>query len=206
MTRWSSLCSAGLALACTPRGAAFESVTTLPDEPRYPAGVDVERPTTLPSATASGYTQSGLIVLESPMDPAQARATVSAFFRAMMEESVSGLDSVLAPQAMVQAGSRREAARGYYLSRFMRLDYRAVRGEALFHEGDVELWERSEGGAPRGVPTPLEPGPHEVVIRVRVTASWVGRPRLFGDELVFRLAPRGTGFVIREIAEDFNPG
>lgn len=205
MTRWSSLSSGALALACASSGPAFESVTTLPDEPRYPAGVEVERPTDLPDARPNAHTQSGVVVLEAPMDPGQARATVNAFFRAMAEESASGLDSVLAPQAMVQAGSRREAARGYYLGRFMRLDYRAVRGETLFHEGDVELWERAEGGALRGSPTPLEPGPHEVVLRVRVTASWVGRPRLFGDELVFRLAPRGAGFVIREILEDFNP-
>jgi hypothetical protein len=206
MTRWSSLSSAVLALACASRGPAFESVTTLPDEPRYPAGVEVERLTTLPDARPSGHTQSGVLVLLAPMDPGQARATVDAFFRAMAEESPSGLDSVLAPQAMVQAGSRRESARSYYLGRFLRLDYRAVRGESLFHEGDVELWERTDGGALRTSPSPLEPGPHEVVVRVRVTASWVGRPRLFGDELVFRLAPRGTGFVIREVIEDFNPG
>jgi hypothetical protein len=205
MTRWSSLCSAALALACASRGPAFESVSTLPDEPRYPAGVDVERPTALPNAARGGRTEAGLVVLEAPIDPAQARATVGAFFRAMVEESASGLDNVLTPQAIAQAGSRREAARSHYLGRFQRLDYRAVRGEALFHEGDVELWERTEGSAPRVTPTPFEPGPHEVVIRVRVTASWVGRPRLFGDELVFRLAPRGSGFVIREIYEDFNP-
>jgi hypothetical protein len=206
MTRWSSLSSAALAFGCASSVPAFESVTTLPDEPRYPAGVEVQRQTTLPEATRSGHTQSGVLVLEAPMDPGQARAAVSGFFRAMVEESPSGLDSVLAPQAMVQAGSRREAARSYYLGRFMRLDYRAVRGEALFQEGDVELWERAPAGAVRSSPTPLEPGPHEVVIRVRVTASWVGRPRLFGDELVFRLAPRGAGFVIREIVEDFSPG
>jgi hypothetical protein len=205
MTRWSSLCSAGLALGCASSSPAFDSVATLPDEPRYPAGVDVERPTTLPEATSSGHTEAGVTVLEAPMDPGQARATVVAFFRAMVEESTSGLDSVLAPQAMVQAGSRRESARSYYVARFMRLDYRAVRGEALFHEADVELWERAERGPLRGSPAPLSPGPHEVIVRVRVTASWVGRPRLYGDELVFRLAPRGAGFVIREIIEDFNP-
>jgi hypothetical protein len=93
MTRWSSLSSAVLALACASRGPAFESVTTLPDEPRYPAGVEVERLTTLPDARPSGHTQSGVLVLLAPMDPGQARATVDAFFRAMAEESPSGLDS-----------------------------------------------------------------------------------------------------------------
>jgi hypothetical protein len=206
MTRWSSLSSAALALACASRGPAFESVSKLPDEPRYPAGVEVERPTTLPDAGTRGSTHAGVLVLETPMDPEQARAVVSRFFRAMVEESGSGLESVLSPQAMVQAGSRRESARSYYLGRFSRFDYRAVRGEALFHEGDVELWERADGGSLRITPPPLEPGPHEVVIRVRVTASWVGRPRLFADELIFRLAPKGAGFVIREVIEDFNPG
>jgi hypothetical protein len=206
MTRWSSLSSVGLALACASSRPAFDSVSTLPDEPRYPAGVEVERPTTLPGAASRGHTDSSVLVLEAPMDPEQARATVTAFFRAMVEESTSALDSVLAPQAMVQAGSRREAARSYYVGRFMRLDYRAVRGEALFHDADVELWEPADSGQVRASPAPLEPAEHEVVVRVRVTASWVGRPRLFGDELVFRLAPRGAGFVIRELVEDFNPG
>jgi hypothetical protein len=206
MTRWSSLFSAALALGCASSAPAFESVSTLPDEPRYPAGVEVERPTTLPAAARSGSTQASVLVLVAPLDPGQARAAVKGFFRAMVEESPSGLDSVFSPQAMVQAGSRREAARSYYLGRFMRLDYRAMRGEALFHDGDMELWESGEAGALRSSPIPLEPGPHEVVIRVRITASWVGRARLFGDELVFRLAPRGAGFVIREIVEDFNPG
>jgi hypothetical protein len=206
MTRWSSLSSAALALGCASSAPAFESVTTLPEEPRYPAGVDVERPTTMPTPARSGDTQSSVVVLQAPLDPGQARAAVKGFFRAMVEESPSGLDSVLSPQAMVQAGSRREGARAYYLGRFVRLDYRSVRGEALFHDGDVELWEGAEAGGQRSSPTPLEPGPHEVVVRVRITASWVGRARLFGDELVFRLAPRGAGFVIREIVEDFNPG
>jgi hypothetical protein len=199
-----SISSVFLAAGCASKGPAFESAATLPDEPRYPAGAEIDAPTSLPPARTQGDTGDGLVVLEAPSDPRRARATVDAFFRAMIEESSSALEAVLAPDALVQAGSRREPARSYYLGRFLRLDYRALRGESLFHPGDVEVWERSQGGEVRASPAPLEPAAGQIVIRVRITFSWAGRPRLFGDELVFRLAMRGKGFVITEIVEDFS--
>jgi len=197
---------AAVGLGCAARGPAFESTAAAPDDPRYPAGAEVDLPTTLPSPRAQGDTESGIVVLQAPSDPRRARATVDAFFRAMTEESPSALASVIATDALVQAGSKREPARNYYLGRFTRHDYRALRGEKLYHPGDVEVWERSEVGELRTSPAPLEPAAGQVVIRVRVTVSWAGRPRLFGDELVFRLVARGKGFLISEIVEDFSAG
>jgi hypothetical protein len=213
MSPWSSRCKRGIAagtaglalsLGCAATAPTFETSATLPDEPRYPAGADIESPTTLPAPAARGNTGDGLVVLQAPTDPRRARATVEAFFRAMVEESPSALESVLAPQALVQAGSRREPARTYYLARFMRLDYRTLRGQSLFHPGEVDVWERTEQSELQPSQPPLDLAPGEVVIRVRNTLSWAGRQRLFGDELLFRLGPNGAGYVIVEIVEDFS--
>jgi len=214
MTQWSKLCRraatlggvVSVSVGCASSGPAFESATEAPDEPRYPAGAEVDLPTTLPAPRAQGDTENGIVVLQAPTDPRRARATVDAFFRAMIEESPSGLASVVAADALVQVGSKREPARNHYLGRFTRHDYRALRGEKLFHPGDVEIWEQSATGEVRASSAPLEPAAGQVVIRVRVTASWTGRPRLFGDELVFRLVARGKGFLITEIVEDFAAG
>jgi len=205
MSRSWKLCSLLLAVGCASRGGpAFETVTTLPDEPRVPAGAEVERTTSLPAPSDDAETGDGLVVLRAPIDPRLARATVEGFFRALLEESPSSLDTVLAPDAVVQVGSRREPARGYYVGRFVRLDYRSLHGETLYRSADVETWDGG-GRSTSGASAPLAPRADEIVVQVHIIVVWGGRPRVFGDDLVFRLKPRGTGFVIQEIVEDFRP-
>ncbi len=205
MSRSWKLCSLVVAIGCAPRGGPpFETVATLPDAPRVPAGTEVARSTALPEPSDDAQTDEGLVVLRAPIDPRKARAAVNAFFHALLEESPSSLDTVLAPNAVVQAGSRREPARGYYVGRFVRLDYRGLRGETLYRSSDVETWE-SGGRSTSGSSAPLEPRGDEVVVQVHIAVAWAGRPRVFGDDLVFRLTPRGESFVIQEIVEDFRP-
>jgi hypothetical protein len=191
-------------LACQARGPAFESVATLPDTPRRPAGTEVAPELELPGSTRDASTSAGLVVLESPADPAAARATVAAFFRAVGEESTTALDTLLTTQAMIQSGSRREAVRAHFQLRFARLDYRSVSGETLYRDADLELWERGTGAAEAAKSVaPITPNERELVARVRLATSWAGRARLFGDELVFRLVPNGSTWRISEIVEDF---
>jgi hypothetical protein len=192
-----------LAGACSANGPAFESVASLPEEPRRPAGTEIEPRLDLPGSKHDAHTGAGLVVLESPADPQAARAVIAAFFRAATEESPTALDALLAPQAMIQSGSRREPVRTHFQMRFARLDYRSLAGEVVYRDADLELWERGPSGAEARAGAPLTPNERELVARVRIAASWVGRPRLFGDELVFRLAPSGRGWTIGEIVEDF---
>jgi hypothetical protein len=143
------------------------------------------------------------VVLESPADPAAARAVIAAFFRALSEESATALDALLTPAAVIQSGSRREPARTHFQMRFARLDYKGLAGEVVYRDADLELWERGAGSVESRSTAPLVPNERELVARVRIGLSWAGRARLFGDELVIRLAPRGSGWAISEIVEDF---
>lgn len=189
--------------ACQAHGPAFESVTRLPETPRRPAGTDIDPELELPGSTSQGNTHGGLVVLESPVDPAAARGVVAAFFRAVSEESSTALDALLTPQAAIQSGSRREPVRTHFQTRFARLDYRGVGSEVLYREADLELWERGAPGSELRSTAPITPNQGELVARVRMNPSPSGRARLFGDELVFRLLPDGRGFKIGEIVEDF---
>jgi hypothetical protein len=203
---WGAFGAAVIALwsaaACDRSGPAFESVPELPKEARRPAGTELELHVTLPEGARSGDTRDSVILLEAPVDPARARATVAAFFRAMIEESPSALETLLAPQAVVQSGSRREAARPHLQGRFARSDLRSLANEALYRDNEIELWEaRRDRDVTPGAP--LEPKDEELVARVRLLTSSAGRPRPLGDEFVFRLVPAGSGFVISEIVEEF---
>jgi hypothetical protein len=197
-----ALVALSASVACQRSGQAFESVAELPKQPRRPVGTDIELHVTLPEGARTGDTRQGVILLEAPADPARARATVSAFFRAVIEESPSALESVLAPQAVLQSGSRREAARAHLQGRFARTDLRSLASETLYRESEIELWEPRRGTASASG-APLEPTGEELVARIRVLTSFTGRPRLLGDEFVFRLVPAGSGFVISEIVEEF---
>jgi hypothetical protein len=192
-----------LLCACQSHAPAFESVAALPKQPERPAGTDVDPKLDLPGSKRDAATSAGLVVLESPADPALARAAVAAFFRAVSEESMSALDIVLTPQAMIQSGSRREAVRAHFQMRFARLDYRGLDGELVYRDADLELWERGPPGGEARSTAPITPNEREIVARARITATWTGRSRLFGDELVFRLLPDGRGWKISEIVEDF---
>src|SRR5690348_8644851 len=97
---------------CAGSGPAFETVSSLPQPERHPAGTDTEPATTRPSPERRGTTAAGLVVLETPADPNAARAVVAAFFHAVVEESPHALSAVLAPNARMQNGSHREAALG----------------------------------------------------------------------------------------------
>ncbi len=176
-----------LLVACAPAGPPFESVTTLPKPARHPAGTDIEPTTTLPAAERRGTTATGLVVLETPPDPRAARAVVGAFFRAVVEESPRALAAVLAPNAMMQNGSRRESANTAWSGRFARYDYRSLAGEIIYRDADVKAYRDED----------------DLMLEVPIDVAWGSRPRMFGDTLTFRLTPSGGSFVIQEILEEF---
>lgn len=173
--------------ACAASGPGFETVTTLPKPARHPAGTDVEPGTTLPAAERRGTTAAGLVVLETPADPNAARAVVSAFFHAVVDESPHALSAVLTPNARMQNGARREGAASVWSGRFARFDYRSLAGESLYRESDIQVTEEE----------------HDLLLRVPLSVAWGSRPRMLGDEFTFRLVPSGASFLIDEIVEDY---
>lgn len=141
----------------------------------------------LPAAERRGTTASALVVLETPPDPRAARALVAAFFRAVVEESPRALGALLAPNAVMQNGSRREAASTAWSSRFARYDYRSLAGETIYRDADIKAWKDDD----------------DLMLEVALDVAWGSRPRMFGDTLTFRLTPSGSGYLIQEILEEF---
>ncbi|HWP06590.1 MAG TPA: hypothetical protein VNN72_12640 [Polyangiaceae bacterium] len=176
-----------LGLGCAAQGAGFETVTTLPKAARHPAGADIDPTPKLPPSTRRGDTESGLVVLETPADPAQARDVIAAFFRAIVSESPSAIQATLAASATMQEGARRENAQSAWASRFTRFDYRSLAGERLYRESEIRMREDQR----------------DLWVGVPVEVAWGSRPRLLGETFTFRLVPRGAGWAIAEIVEEF---
>ncbi|MCA9643964.1 MAG: hypothetical protein KC492_24900, partial [Myxococcales bacterium] len=87
------LCLGGCASAGPPQ---FESVTSFDeDAERHPAGVSVDPVSELPPSQEKADTSSGVIVLNTPADPAQGREAVRRFFRAVVTESTEDLEAEL---------------------------------------------------------------------------------------------------------------
>nr|UXE44716.1 hypothetical protein Hi04_10k_c3120_00018 [uncultured bacterium] len=173
--------------ACASGGPAFETVTTLPKPAPHPAGADIDPEPELPAAERHGATESGLLVLETPVDPAAARAVIAAFFRAVVAESPSALAGTLAPNAVMQDGSRRELAAGVWSARFARFDYRSLAGESLYRESAVVMREDRR----------------DLWVEVPLEVAWGSRPRMLGDVFTLRLTPIGSSWAIAEILEEF---
>lgn len=134
-----------------------------------------------------GDTQGGLLVLETPADPAQARAVIGAFFRAIVSESPSSLGVVLAPGATTQEGTRKEGALSAWSSRFTRFDYRSLANERLYRDSEIAMREDAR----------------DLWVGVPIEVAWGARPRLLADLFTFHLTPSGAGWSISEILEEF---
>jgi hypothetical protein len=181
------LAAAWHSLSCAAQGPAFESVTTLPKPARHPAGADIEPAPAWPSPERRATTSAGLVVLRTPLDPAAARSLVAAFFRAVIDESPRALSAVFTRDAVMQNGPRRESAVSLWAGRFGRFDYRSLAAESVYRAAELKLWQDEES----------------LMARARVDVAWGSRPRMFGDELTFRLVPNGAGWLIAEVLEDF---
>ncbi|HEX6272028.1 MAG TPA: hypothetical protein VFZ53_03275 [Polyangiaceae bacterium] len=179
-------------------------MATLPDAGKHPPGVSVDPAGELPARTQRARTSLGVIVLGAPTDPATLRTAVRAYFRAILEESPGELEALLAPRAAVTTRSRQVPAREYFLSRFARHEYGALRGSVLYRDEDIEITEpepseRRERAARAG----LDPEAAQRVVRIPVSAAAQGQKRVFGDDVVLRLVARGSGWSVLEIVEDF---
>ena len=162
-------------------------MTTLPEPARHPAGADIELTPKLPQAERRGDTQGGMLVLETPADPAQARAVIAAFFRAIVSESPGALAAVLAPNATLQEGARKEGVVTAWSSRFTRFDYKSLVNERLYRDSEVALREDER----------------DLWVGVPIEVAWGARPRLLADLFTFHLTPSGAGWSISEILEEF---
>ena len=202
---------AGLLLACAcgagSRAPDFASSSTLPeDEPRRPAGVAVDPAPELPKPAPVASAESGLVVLETPLDTQAARQVVKDFFRAAIAQDADRLEELLDAQSYVQAGASmgRQQAQPFWRLRLSRLDYGALGGQIVFRDAELELYRSQDLARLRPARTlALSVQGNDVLVRVPIATPRLGRTRLFGDEITFLLRPSGGSFKIVEMAEDF---
>lgn len=198
-----ALCA--LCASCAGSSPHFATSTELDlSATRRAPGVVEPRQDTLPDPARRGEAQSHLLLLRAPAAPELARQVVRSFLRAAVNEAPERMDLLLAPQAFIDTSGGRQPARAFWHARLAQLDYTELKGQLLFGESDLETF-RSEDLArlPTARRIALELAEDEVAVRVPIRVSWLGRTRLFGDELVFRLQPAGARFEIAEISEDF---
>jgi hypothetical protein len=201
-----SLAALALCLSCAEaRPAPAESARGAGSATsRRAPGVAEQRSPVLPETSNTGSTRDQWLVLRTPLASGLAREAVRDFLRATVNEALERMDPLLTAQAIVDTGSGRQPARAFWQSRFTVLDYTELRGQLLFRETDLETF-RAEDLArlPVGRRFPIELAADEIAVRVPIRISWAGRTRLFGDKLLFRLQPAGTGYEIAEIDEEF---
>lgn len=200
---WRSFAPGILALSvCScARDVPFETAASLP-APGRPAGVTTDLSLELPPPQRAAGTRDGVVVLFAPLDPDLGLAVIEEFFRAVADESLEALVPLFDDDAVVQVNAQRQAAVPHFRGRFEMLDYGALGGEAIYRPEDVTIF-GPDGTESRkdARPSPFEPRPGELAIRVIVARGAPGRKRLFGDELAFRLRAVSSGYVISEIIE-----
>lgn len=194
-TRWSvsaALLTLATACASTPR---FATLARPPAEPRRAPGVALDLRFAAPTAT-----EPRALVLTPPVDAREARRTVELFLDAVVREDVTAVTRLLAPGAVQQLGTNGEtrSAADYWQRRLARLDYGAVRGEALYRPEHVRVVRANGEGAPG---PKLEP--RELAITLPLVTTHAGKVRLFGPELTFVVSETEGGPTLSRIIEDF---
>jgi hypothetical protein len=186
-------------------GAAAPPPRAAPDAPVAAVPVDPRLVLPRPGASASGT--SGLVVLVAPPDPAPVRATVAAFFDAVIAESAPDLEKLVDPAARSRTSTkaRPDPALSFWRRRFDALDYTPLASEVFFFPSAMEVHtarDVSTGAGVRGLP--VVPRSEEVLVRVPIVGQ--SAAKLMGDEIVFLLKPepsRKSGYTIAELYEDF---
>lgn len=222
MRRWLGLlacslgCSSGGALG---DGPSFPTSERFPDAPSRPPSFAAE-PGLASALNAAPLvspetSNSRIRSMTAPLDPDAATELVTRFFMAVVQESTRELFPLLATQAGAVSDGSRQPAQALWRARFAQLDYTGLSGRVVAAPATLRTYTfESAARAKRdGVPAPAQ---GEVVVVARPGVSWVGKTRLFGEALVFRLRPKaggpvadarseGTdaGFEIAEIFEDF---
>lgn len=186
--------------ACTAGPPDYPTLVDPPAAPRRPPGVALERRFVPPDLETR---DPRTVVLVPPLDPADARRLVDAFFSAVRAEDIPSLDLLFAQGAVQQHASGRELrnAREYWRRRFARLDYEGLT-EPVYRTEDVRIRRPEDGGEdPDGRLRP--PATGELMLTLQPLTTHLQNLRVFGPELTFFVAEEDGRLVIARISEDF---
>lgn len=203
--------AAALAAACASpgRGPVFATSDHFPQTTRRPPSFAAEpvpqAPLGRPFDAASPPVASPIRRELVPLDSEGAHEIVGRFFVAVLRESTQELFPLLATQASVLSEGSRQPAQTVWRARFAQLDYTSLSGRLVAAPQTLRTYTLATAGRAKrdGVPAPASAT--EVVVVAKPGGAWVGKARLFGDALAFRLRPKADtqSFEIAEIIEDF---
>jgi hypothetical protein len=160
----------------------------------------------LPTAEPSGNTDDRLVVLDAPQASNSDRRTIESFFDAVVNGDLQELTNLFEAEAQFRAnrGGGAISALELWKHRLQRLDYESLQGRLLYRSYGMEVFRAQDmvelAGA-RSLPVDLDE--REIAVRIQMSPLVSKGRRLFGDEMVFLLAPFGAGYRISEIVEDF---
>ena len=195
-----------LACASGQRSLRFASASALPDEPRRAPGVAVDPVPRLPDPVTEAGTDQGVAVLGTPPDAEQAREIVRRYFRSLVDEKPEALGELVATEALAKSssGEPQDRVQSLFMARVSRYDYRALRGQPLYRESELETYRYQDFDTLPGRRRPPIAGvTGDVVVHVRMAVTRSGRDRLLGDDVWFVLRPFPEGYRIVETLEDF---
>ena len=200
-----ALSALGSVACASTGGPIFPTSDHFPEAPRQPPSFAAEAAPSAPLELTAEGQRSPLRREVVPLDSEAAHQVVGRFFMAVLRESTRDLFPLLSSQASVLSEGSRQPAQSVWRARFAQLDYTSLSGRLVAAPQTLRTYTfASAARAERdGVPAPASPS--EVVVVAKPGAAGVGKSRLFGDALAFRLRPRAEtqGFEIAEIVEDF---
>ncbi len=203
---WLTLSAALLASCASPRsGPVFPTSDHFPAVVRKPPSFAAELTPPAPVDGARADVASPIRRELVPLDAEVAHEVVGRFFIAVLRESTRDLFPLLATQASVLSEGSRQPAQTVWRARFAQLDYTSLSGRLVAAPQTLRTYTFASAARAKrdGVPAPASPS--EVVVVAKPGGAWVGKARLFGDSLAFRLRPKpeAQSFEIAEIVEDF---
>ena len=206
MTRVGVVVVTALAVSCaaSTRGPTFATSERFAEASRKPPTFGGE-PALVTSDTVAASEAPAIQRQVMPLDSEAARDLVGRFFIAVLDESSRDLFPLFAAQAVVVSEGNRQPAQAAWRARFAQLDYTSLSGRVVAAPQTLHTYTYGSAARAKRDGVPVPESANEVVVVARPGLSWAGKPRLFGEELAFRLRPRrdAPGYEIAEIAEDF---
>lgn len=210
--RWSWAPALVVLAGCTTQVASeFPSASALPDTPRRPDAVAIDRHSELPTARDRATSEQPIVTLRAPLDDDLAMRVVTLFFDGIMREdtnalSALGMDS---PRVDNLAGVSKQVSKPLtYLwrNRFRRHDFGRLRGRLIYRHSDVSTYRGGDSASlplrarfsqrvPRTQPT-------DIVVHVPILTHTIKNERLIGSEMFFWLRRSGDAYRIVHMAED----
>jgi len=186
----------------------FETASTLPEEPRKPDGVAIDRDSYVSDARQIGRASEGLLALVPPIDHTEALRPVRVFFRAVVAEDIRLLSTVLASGAeyVATGNNSRLPMTQVWAKRFDKFDYALYAKDPPYRENTIETYRFEDLTSilpGRPVP-PLDMDHNDTLVRVPIARTGYGYDRLFGDEMLFVIRWVGRQPRIQTVYEDYS--